>query len=158
MSVSDILEEAIQATLTNIAATHKCHEKDREILARRAKWIGYVNVFMLALSSTGLVTVLISQRSAVAWVTTLITFLSLLFNVWQLQFTPEVGAAEHKRAAAEYLSLRNTCQSLLVDLRIGMEPLAVRDRYLDLQARLNEVTARSPATSPKSYQLTRGET
>jgi len=152
------LRELIVETLANITTTHKCHEKEREILARRAGSIRAVNVVLTALSSTGIVTVIVTAQPAAAWATAIVTFCSLLFTLWQLQFRPEIEALAHKDAANEYVGLRNRCRALLADFDLDPNIAAIRARYDQLIVELAATTKKAPATSPTAFQLVKSTT
>jgi hypothetical protein len=155
---SSPLRDLITETLANITTTHKCHEKEREILAGRARRIRAVNVVLTALSSTGIITVIVTAQPAAAWATAIVTFCSLLFTLWQLQFQPEVEALAQKEAANEYVRLRNRLRTLLADFDLGHEPSEVRKQYDVLMLDLETATKRAPATSPAAFRLAKSTT
>lgn len=150
------LRDLVGKTLSEVARTHKCHEKERELLSTRARRIRAANTLLLAVSSTGLLTTLITQQPAATWVAAITTFTSLLFSLWQLQLAPESQAAAHKDAANKYHALRNRCRALVASMDTIDEP-ALQQRYADLLADLERLTAASPPTSPKAFQLTKGQ-
>lgn len=144
----------VKQTLADVSRTHRCHEKDREILSARAKRIRAANTVLLALSSTGILTTLITDNSAATWAAAFTTFASLLFSVWQLQFAPESEVAAHKEAADKYYSLRSEFRTLRARMKTLMDD-ELESKYESLMRQLNELTAASPRTSRRAYRLTR---
>jgi SMODS and SLOG-associating 2TM effector domain family 4 len=147
------LRELVAETLTNISTTHKCHEKEREILESRARTARAANVILTALSSTGIVSVLLGAGSVAIWITAAVTFSSLAFTLWQLQFHPEIDAIAQKEAANDYVSLRNQCRALLTDIDLGHDRDKVRSQHNRILQDLRSATEKSPPTSPKAYRL-----
>lgn len=128
--------------------THKCHEKQREIEARRARMARTASVLLSALSSTGVVTILVTQDPWAQWATAIITFLGLFANLWILQFTPDQRAADHKEAAAQYLLLRNKARTAGADYKLDPSATSAKAILQELDARSSELAARYPSTSP----------
>ena len=149
------LKQLIKEQLAALTMTHKCHEKEREILYSQSRVVQRSNVILLALASSGIVAAFATEEPFLKWSTGTVTFLSLLFNVWQLQFRPDVQAAEHKEAANEFLALRKECRALLTDIEMQRPLAEVRKDLNRISSETNAITKKAPATSPKAYRLAR---
>lgn len=150
------LYELVQQTLLDVSRTHRCHEKDREMLSARAARIRAANTILLAISSTGILATVLTEEKTAAWVAAITTFVSLLFSLWQLQFAPEADIAAHKDAADKYYNLRGDLRTFSASMG-NLDDRKLDSGYRGLVRELNQLTAGSPRTSKKAYRLTKGK-
>ncbi len=134
--------------------THKTHEKDREICSSKAKRDKWINVILMALTTTG---VLASIPLGSTWTTvlaTLLAFASTLFALYRISFSYELDAEKHRIVAKALLAER---ESLLLLIERCMASNAdldnIRRELEKSKDRITQIYTHSPSTTWKAYNL-----
>ncbi len=134
--------------------THKTHEKDRELSSKRAKRDKWVNVGLMALTTTG---VLASIPLGSVWVTVtavLLAFVSTGFAIYQVSFSPEANAYEHRQAAKSLLIERDNLVLLIEELMSSDANVSeIRRQVKIVVNRIGQIYSAVPDTSSKAYGL-----
>ncbi len=134
--------------------THKTHEKDRELNSKRTKRDKWINVGLMALTTTG---VLASIPLGSVWVTVtavLLAFISTGFAIYQVSFSPETNTYEHRHAAKSLLIERDNLVLLIEKLMSSDANIPEMRRQVEIVVdRVGQIYSAAPDTSSKAYQL-----
>ena len=137
-----------------IVWTHKTHEKERELSTFRAKRDKWINVVLMALTTTG---VLASIPLGTVWTSilaALLAFISTGFAIYQISFSPDIEILQQKQTAKNLLIERD---NLLLLIERFMSPNAdikqMRQEFQRVIDRLGQIYASAPDTSSKAYAM-----
>lgn len=95
-------EEAIRESFGRVVYTHKTHEKAREIQARRAVLVKWINIILTTVTSATLLSTVITNQRALLYVSAALSALSLMFVIFQLSFDPGKDAERHDPPPKNY--------------------------------------------------------
>lgn len=134
--------------------SHKTYEKDRELATNRSKRDKWVNVVLMALTTTG---VLASIPLGTVWTSVVAAFLAFIstgFALYQISFTPELDIQQYRAAAKQLLLERD---KMLLVIESAMNPNKnideLRNEIQEVIERLNQIYSASPDTSSQAYKL-----
>lgn len=150
------LEAQLRECFGRVAYSHKTHEKCADICATRLACIKLWQIGLSALTTGGLITVLLGEPKislASALVSALTSTLLLVLNAYMKDNDPGQLSERHKKVAAELWDIRESYLSLLTDIRTGQVPeSSLRERRDQLQARLATIYEAAPRTTDKAYK------
>lgn len=144
--------DVIRETFGRVVYTHKTHEKDREIAAKKAARMKWVNIALTALTFGGVVGTATIGQTGFLVVSVVLATLTLGFTVFQLSFNPAEDASRHRAAAKSFLSIRDRYINLIADAAAGMSPEEVRAQRDELQQELDDLYQHAPDTSAAAYE------
>jgi hypothetical protein len=146
------LISTIRELYGRVVWTHKTHEKDREIYANRAFRDKKINAILISTTTVVLVLGLALGEPVATTVGTISAFLSTLFAVYRLSFSPEDDASLHRQAAKALLKER---ERLLLLITYAMSSDAdiqeIRKRHEATAERITEIYSMTPDTSSEAY-------
>lgn len=134
--------------------THKTHEKERELNTKKARRDRWVNVVLMAITTTG---VLASIPLGTVWTTVIAAFLAFIstgFAIYQISFSPEMEM-NNQRQAAKSLLLERDRLVLLIERAMTDEAdlKEIRYEFRTTVERVGQIYASAPDTSSESYKL-----
>ena len=162
--VINLLDSQIRYSYGNVYWTHKIHEKDADRYNKYDSRLKLAQIILSAISTTGLVGVLlgISHRNvpSPSWIIYLSASISavvsaalLVINSLQKGYSFSVLAAQHSDSALKLLNLREDYLSLLYDIKGGLIDIEdIKSRRDDLQKRTVEAYESAPRTTYKGYK------
>lgn len=162
--VINLLDSQIRYSYGNVFWTHKIHEKDADRYNKYDSRLKLAQIILSAISTTGLVGVLlgISHRNvpSPSWIIYLSASISavvsaalLVINSLQKGYSFSVLAAQHSDSALKLLNLREDYLSLLYDIKGGLIDIEdIKSRRDDLQKRTVEAYESAPRTTYKGYK------
>jgi hypothetical protein len=136
-----------------VAWSHKTHEKERELNTKKAKRDRWINVALIAITTTGVIASIPLGKPWITLVTALLAVVSTGFAIYQISFTPEIEAYQ-QRQAAKALWLERERLVLLIE-RIMASNTSVEQirNELDMTVeRLGQIYVASPDTSSKAFK------
>jgi len=150
----DRLLSVIREIYGRVVWTHKTHEKERELCTLRAKRVKWVNVILMALTTTG---VLASIPLGTTWTSitaAILAFISTGFAVYRISFSPEIEIQNQRKAAKDLLIERD---NLVLLIERSMAPDAdakeIRQEIQRIVDRIGQIYAAAPDTSSRAYSM-----
>lgn len=150
--ISEALNDQIRECYGRCVYTHKAHEKCADILHKRNSGYKTWQIILSAITSSGIIAVVFSDCCCLKIITAVISAVTTFFTVYLKNFNPEEVAQKHGEAAIELWNIRESYQSLLVDIKDNRcEDNEVVQKRDVLQKRLLAVYKASPRTFEKAY-------
>jgi len=110
--------EIIKRSLGNVIYSQKTHEMATIRKRAYTKWIKIGNIFLVALVFIALFLQIFNPNEKIYLYNGIcITILEVLFLIFQLSFTPEREAFEHKNTANQLWLMREKYLNLLTDIK-----------------------------------------
>lgn len=132
-------ESTIREAFGRIVYTHKAQMKEYELQTSFSSVIKWLNIILTATTSTTLLsTVFFDQQ--LLYISTGLSFLSLVFVIFQLSFDPAKNAENHKSTADDLWKIREDYLSLLSDIH-------------DETIKVDEIKVIREALKEKTYEL-----
>ena len=144
------LESQIREAYGKLVYTETCHNKLINRLVQKNYWIRLIQVPLSAMSATGLIYSYYSYCKISITISTLLTMILLILQLWDLIARYEENINLHKLAADKLWKIREEYISLLTDFDLLTEDVIMARRD-DLQNRTYEVYCNSPRTDKDSY-------
>jgi hypothetical protein len=150
----DRLLSVVREIYGRVVWTHKTHEKERELSTRKAKRDKWVNVILMALTTTG---VLASIPSGTIWtsvIAAIFAFISTGFAIYQISFSPEIEILQQRQTAKDLLIERDNL--LLLIERFMASDADIEKMRQEIQRtvdKLGQIYAAAPDTSSQSYKM-----
>ncbi|MEU6497532.1 SLATT domain-containing protein [Streptomyces sp. NPDC046984] len=144
--------QAIRESFGRVVYSHKTHEKAREIesaKADRAKWI---NIVLVTVTSGTLLTSVITDQRILLYVSSGVSALAFAFTIFQLSFTPERTAEQHRAVAKELWHVREQYVHLLTDIQTDPQAVDIPRRRDELVNELKYIYRLAPDTSGDAYR------
>lgn len=134
--------------------SHKTHEKERELNTAKAKRDRWINVVLIALTTTGVLASIPIGNPWATFLTAILAVASTGFAIYQISFTPEIEVYQ-QRQAAKALLLERERLLLLIERTLARESTAdeIRKELATIVERLGQTYASSPDTSSTAFQL-----
>lgn len=150
--ISETLNDQIRECYGRCVYTHKAHEKCADILHKRNACYKTWQIVLSAITSSGILAVVFTDCCCLKFITASISAIATFFTVYLKNFNPEEVAQKHGEAALELWDIRESYQSLLVDIKDDrIESGDVIQKRDILQQRLHAVFKASPRTFEKAY-------
>lgn len=99
--------------------THKIQEKESDRLRNIDIFLKACSIITLALSASGLFSIIFVANTSLTIATTIISFVSLIVNLITMSCDFKSLSNEHKQSALTFLSLRNKLEATLTDIDYG---------------------------------------
>ncbi|WP_282698341.1 SLATT domain-containing protein [Streptomyces sp. CC208A] len=144
--------QAIREAFGRVVYTHKAHEKARELEAAKADKAKWVNITLVTLTSGTLLASVITNKQLLLYISSGASALALAFTIFQLSFTPEKVAEQHRAAAKELWYIRELYLHLLTDIQTDPQSVDIPRRRDELLEKLNHVYRLAPDTSSSAYR------
>jgi hypothetical protein len=149
----DLLEGQLRECFGRVAYSHKTHEKRADILLARLSLIKWSQIALSAVATTGFVVTLLGKEQLGAATGALMSTVLLALNAYTKSNDLGGLAQRHRDVGASLWAIRERYLSLLVDLRLGIEPIAsIQRRRDELLADLHRVYASSPSAGGTAYK------
>lgn len=133
--------------------THKTYEKDREISAFNSKRDKWVNVVLMALTTTGVLASIPLGTVSTTITAAIFSFISTGFAIYQTSFAPELEIQQFRTAAKDLLVERDKLTLLIHQTMLpGADLNAVRGDFQEIMKRVHQIYSVSPDTSSAAYQ------
>lgn len=153
------LEAQIRESFGRVVYSAKTHEKDADLCTSRLGCVKWIQIILAAITTGGLISVLLGDPSAntkALILSTVCSTLQLVLNAYMKDVNPGQTSENHKTTAVELWDIRESYLSILTDIQdSNVDLLAVREKRDQLQARLVEVYKTAPRTSNKAYKNAR---
>ena len=147
--------QIIREAFGRVVYTHKTHEKEAEIQLKQANWVKWLNIGLIAVTTTSLLGTIFTGNNYVL-VAAVSSTINLGFSIFQLSFDPEQKGAKHKQVANSLWLIRERYISLMSDVvsnSINKPELFSRRDLLTND--LDLIYKSAPSTSNKAYELAR---
>lgn len=145
------LEDQVRECYGRVVYTHKTHEQMADLCTAKLGRFKVAQITLNALTSAGLVGIIVTNETWVELATALVSFLSLFVSAYLKNFDLGATAQKHRDAAAKLWNVRECYFSLLTDLPQLPRTSAV-ERRDELQASLAALYTGAPQTNGKAYR------
>lgn len=150
----DRLISVIREIYGRVVWSHKTHEKERELNTKKARRDRWINVVLMALTTTGVLASIPLGTEWVTFVAAVLAFISTGFAIYQISFSPEIEVHQQRQAAKALLIERDRLV-LLIEWAMseGTSMDEIRKEIKATVDRLGQIYAASPDTSSEAYTL-----
>lgn len=150
-----IYYEQIKNILVNVTYTHKTHERIADGLTRSLNFWKIMQIILDTLTLSTCVSTIadfFEWQKGFAVLSAILSFLAVLVSIRNKAFDNESLIPLYKKSANSFLDLRDSYQSLLIDIKTSHltidEIVARRD---ELQKQKKIITEEAPRTSSLAY-------
>lgn len=149
-----ILEGQIREAYGRVVYSHKTHEKCADIVLARLARIRTSQICLSAITTAGFVGAAFGAGKAGALIGLAVSTALLALNTYTKDYDLGEIAQKHKQAANDLWLIRESYQSLLVDIAMKEKPLEELQRKRDaLVEQLHGVYSGAPSTNYKAYKV-----
>lgn len=113
----EIQEGQIRQLFASVVWTHKIQEKQSDLYIKKYKVIETVKTFLLALTSSGIISILFVDDFWLKVVSALSSAISLFISVYYETYDLKTQASIHKKTALLLFRLRDSIISILADIK-----------------------------------------
>lgn len=150
----DVLEDSARSTFGRVMWSHKIQEKQADIQARCSLVMTLANVVLSAATSAGLFSIMFVDRYWVKLASTVASFLLTAFIALSKELDLPERIKTHRKAAVEYLAVKDRLQNLLMRIRLRSDPLEQLEKeYLELGKAVSDINACAPQTTDRAVRL-----
>lgn len=133
--------------------THKTYEKDREISTFKSWRDKWINVGLMAVTTTGVLASIPLGTSTTTIIAALFSFVSTGFAIYQTSFAPELEIQQFRTAAKDLLVERDRLTILIHEAMLPSADLnATRAQFNEIMKRVHQIYSVSPDTSSAAFQ------
>ena len=118
-NTKDIVSTYLKKLYASTTWTHKIQEKESDRLRNIDIFLKACSIITLALSASGLFSIIFVTNTSLTIATTIISFVSLIVNLITMSCDFKSLSNEHKQSALTFLSLRNKLEATLTDIDYG---------------------------------------
>ena len=115
-NTKDIVSTYLKKLYASTTWTHKIQEKESDRLRNIDIFLKACSIITLALSASGLFSIIFVNNTSITIATTIISFVSLIVNLVTMSCDFKSLSNEHKQSALTFLSLRNKLEATLTDI------------------------------------------
>jgi hypothetical protein len=134
--------------------SHKTHEKERELSTRRAKRDRWINVVLMALTTTGILASIPLENPWATIAAALLAAISTGFAIYQISFSTEIEVYRQRQAAKSLLLERE--RLVLIIERVMADDTNEKVIRTELETtieRIGQIFSSSPDTSDKAFKM-----
>ncbi|WP_448134656.1 SLATT domain-containing protein [Stenotrophomonas rhizophila] len=147
-----LLADQIRQCFGRVVYSHKTHEKMAEHCATTLRHLKIAQIVLSALATCGVLSLFVVDCPVAKAVAALMSFANLAVAGYMKGFDPGGVAQKHRDTAALLWNVRDSYQSLLVDLARGtLSAEAATVRRDELQTATARIYQAAPHTSNKAY-------
>lgn len=151
-----VLLDTVRYQLKNVIWTHKIQEKQADIYARLYKIFEWISIIITALTTCGIVGVIVQDSFALKVATALCSFGAVLISILIKSFDYKELSFSNKRTAVQILAIREELIRLIVQIRLMDKSTEELDGLLtDINDRLNKIYENAPNTTNMAVKLAR---
>ena len=144
----------IKSIYGRLVYTHKSYEKLYDFTVSCGNWLKFLQIFFSAVTTAGLITILIQNQKWIEITTAIISAFDLGITLFMKEFDLVSKAKAYGDTANLLVPIRNSCESLIVDYydqNLDTSTLAARrDEILSKQ---DEILGNSLKTNSWGYRL-----
>lgn len=149
-----MIESQIREIYGRVVYTHKTHEKCADLLKNWSDCLKVTEILLSALTTTSILVIIFGDGCLFQFLAALFSTVLLCLTLYSKDFNLLALAEKHKQAALDVLEIREELLSLLVDIRIGNNPIEhFQARRDELNQRLVNTYRGAPKTINKAYQI-----
>lgn len=108
--------QVIRESFGRVVYSHKTYEKNAEIESEKSGCFKWLNLIVLVLGSSGLLSTLITNEKWLLVTGAVLTFIGLGLAVFQMSFNPEEKAYKYKQTAHQLWQVREKYTCLIADI------------------------------------------
>lgn len=142
----------IREAFGRVVYSHKTHEKACEIASSYSSLIKWINIVLTAVTASSIIAVIITDQTALKYITGIFSLLTLGFTLFQLSFNPDEEASKHRQIAKEIWFIRERYENLISDIMNKIidtnEAVKRRDELIE---QVGNIYKYAPQTSSKAY-------
>lgn len=143
-----ILEDSVRSTFGRVMWSHKIQEKQADILYSQAFWITAFNIILASSTSAGIVSIIFLDKYWMKIASAAVSFLSTALVALSKQLDLAERVKEHKKAATDYLSVKDQLQILLMKIHLRQDSFNdLKKEYILLAASVDAINAQAPQTT-----------
>ena len=147
-----VLEGQLRDCFGRVVYSHKTHEKQADILVKRASRIKLGHIILSAIIAGSFLARLFGLGEIGSIIGAIVSVVLLGLTLYTKDSNLAELAQKHKHAANEIWLIREKYQSLITDLAIGEKRLEViQQERDDLMKDLHLVYSNAPGTNSKAY-------
>lgn len=151
-----LLLAQVREIYERVVFTHKVHEKCADRYASNNRKFRLTQLVLSAFISSGLITIIITDKLWVEILTAIISFVLLCINSYLKDFNPTAEMEKQNTAAKDVLNIREKYLSLIRDIMAGDQSIPeLVNRRDQLQEELATIYRNLPRTTSKDYNEAR---
>ncbi|MGY3724887.1 hypothetical protein SAMN05421767_11624 [Granulicatella balaenopterae] len=154
-----LLEENITKLYQEVTVKQKEQELSANIVSNRCKWLEYINIMIIALTSVGVFMTIFNDIFVLKIISSALAIAALVFTVFLKIFDLKSRTYRHKNTANDLLELKNAFHLVMMEINLQMilqgsiEDLAtLKDEYDALASHLSVVYMNAPAPCKKAVK------
>lgn len=149
----DVLEDCVRNVFGRVMWSHKIQEKQADIQARYSLAMTVTNVTLSAATSVGLLSIIFVDRFWLKLASTLASFVSTAVIGLSKELDLPDRIKTHRKAAVDYLAVKDRLQNLLMKIRSRTVPLErLEEEFSRLNESVNYINARAPQTTDRAVR------
>lgn len=153
MECRNLLEDHLRECYGRVVYSHKTHEKCADILSGFLRKIKLCQIVLSSLTTVGFAATLFGAGPVGAAIGLCISAALLCLNTYIKDHSPEEIAQKHRQAAINLWLVREKYLTLIIDLRVGKEPIEkIANRRDVLLVELHNIYSGAPSTNHKAYR------
>ncbi|MDN6166798.1 MAG: SLATT domain-containing protein [Staphylococcus equorum] len=147
------LEVQLRESYGKVTYTYTSHLKFMERIDKRNRYLKYLQIFLSAVTTGGLLGTMIFNENILIFVAGLFSTISLGINLYFKDFNLSEKSKQHQVASDKLWLIREKYATLLTDLEVlSLEKIMLeRDKLRD---KTHKIYVESPKTDEKSYAKT----
>lgn len=154
MESYDLLESTVRNKHQSVIWSHKIQEKQADIYTKHYTIMEISKLLAAALTSAGLVSLMISDQFWIKLASALLSFVSTFINTFFKSFNLPQMVSQHKTTANNLVSIRDDLELIILQIHMRQEtPDELYFKYEKLVHKLDEVYAQAPNTTPKAVKM-----
>ncbi len=133
-NTKEVVFDYLKKLYVSVVWTHKIQEKESDRLRNIDVFLKACSIVSLALSASGIFSVIFINSQTLAIVTAIFTFFSLIVSIISMSCDFKSSSSKHKRSALEFLTLRNALEVCLTDIsydRFSPEDMIKKKDYFE---------------------------
>lgn len=147
----DVLEDCVRNVFGRVMWSHKIQEKQADIQAHCSLVMTVANVMLSAAASVGLLSIIFVDQFWLKLASTLASFVSTAVIGLSKELDLPDRIITHRKAAVDYLAVKDRLQNLLMKIRSQTVPLErLEEEFSRLNESVNYINARAPQTTDRA--------
>ncbi|MEK0306940.1 SLATT domain-containing protein [Bifidobacterium favimelis] len=148
-----LLEDCVRNVFGRVMWSHKIQEKQAEIQAHYSLAMTVTNVTLAAATSVGLFSIMFVDRFWLKLASTLASFVSTAIISLSKELDLPDRIKTHRKAAVEYLAVKDQLQNLLMKIHSRTVPLErLEEEFSRLNESVNYINTQAPQTTDRAVR------
>ncbi len=148
-----VLEDVVRNTFAGSVWSHKIHEKQADLHAKKYHTMETINILCASLTSAGVIGTILYSEVWLKIITAVLSFITIFCGAYFKSFAIQDAIDNNRKTVHKIVCSRNDLITLLTEIRLKTRsPEELTEKYKAILEELNEAYESAPGTTKEAVK------